>query len=395
MLTWVPLAPKSKLPYPRHALFLFNIAIVAFKFFTGIPAIPSIMAELKNDLFLRALLRKSVERTPIWIMRQAGRYLPEYRATRKRAGNFLTLCKTPELACEVTLQPVDRYPLDAAILFSDILTIPDALGLGLQFSEGEGPSFKSPITSITDVERIANISPIDELSYVTDAVGLIRKELNGRVPLIGFSGSPWTLATYMVEGKGSKEFHKVKGLMYQEPDTLNKLLAVLSAAVTDYLTAQIVAGAQAVMIFDTWGGVLSKEKYLKYSLAPMQTIVQKLKSNSAVAQAPIVLFTKGGGNWLNEMAATGCDALGLDWTTEMDYARAKVGAQVALQGNLDPCVLYGNDDVIREEVKKVLEKFGKGNGHVLNLGHGIQQYVDPDKVTVLVEAVREFSPAYH
>ena len=395
MLTWVPLAPKSNLPYPRHALFLFNIAIVALKLFTGITALLSIMADLKNDLFLRALLRKPVERTPMWIMRQAGRYLPEYRATRKRAGDFLTLCKTPELACEVTLQPIERYPLDAAILFSDILTIPDALGLGLQFSEGEGPSFKSPITSIADVERIANRASIDELSYVTDAVSLIRKELNGRVPLIGFSGSPWTLATYMVEGKGSKEFHKVKGLMYQEPDTLNKLLAVLSTAVADYLAAQIDAGAQAVMIFDTWGGVLSKGKYLKYSLAPMHQIVQKLKSNSAIAHVPIVLFTKGGGNWLNEMAATGCDALGIDWTTEMDHARAQVGAQVALQGNLDPCVLYGNDDVIREEVKKLLDKFGKGSGHVLNLGHGIQQYVDPDKVTVLVEAVREFSPAYH
>ena len=317
------------------------------------------MADLKNDLFLRALLRKPVERTPMWIMRQAGRYLPEYRATRKRAGNFLTLCKTPELACEVTLQPIDRYPLDAAILFSDILTIPDALGLGLQFSEGEGPSFKSPITSIADVERITNLAPIDELSYVTDAVSLIRKELNGRVPLIGFSGSPWTLATYMVEGKGSKEFHKVKGLMYQEPDTLNKLLTVLSVSVADYLAAQINAGAQAVMIFDTWGGVLCKEKYLKYSLAPMQEIVQKLKSSSAAADVPIVLFTKGGGYWLNEMAASGCDALGLDWTTDIDSARAQVGEKVALQGNLDPCVLYGSENVIREEVKKVLDKFGQ------------------------------------
>lgn len=354
------------------------------------------MPALKNDLFIRALLRKEVERTPMWIMRQAGRYLPEYRATRKRAGNFLTLCKTPELACEVTMQPLDRYGLDAAILFSDILTIPDALGLGLQFSEGEGPSFKSPITSIADVNRIANISsPINELSYVTDAVSLIRKELDGRVPLIGFSGSPWTLATYMVEGKGSKEFHKVKGMLYQEPETLEKLLDVLSKSVTEYLTAQIDAGAQAVMIFDTWGGVLSKECYLKYSLSPMQKIVQQLKSNPSTKDVPVVLFTKGGGNWLNEMAATGCNALGLDWTTEIDHARAQVGDKVALQGNLDPCVLYGSDYVIREEVKKVLSKYGKGAGHVLNLGHGIQQYVNPDKVTVLVEAVKEFSPAYH
>ncbi len=353
------------------------------------------MSNLKNDLFLRALLRKPVERTPMWIMRQAGRYLPEYRATRKRAGDFLTLCKTPELACEVTMQPLDRFALDAAILFSDILTIPDALGLGLQFSEGEGPSFRSPICNMADVERIANQSAVNELAYVTDAVSLIRKELNERVPLIGFSGSPWTLATYMVEGKGSKEFHKVKGMLYQEPETLEKLLEILSDSVTEYLAAQIQAGAQAVMIFDTWGGVLSKEMYLKYSLAPMQKIVQNLKSKAFAKNIPIVLFTKGGGNWLNEMAATGCDALGLDWTTEIDHARKQVGEKVALQGNLDPCVLYGTDNVIRDEVKKVLQKFGKGTGHVLNLGHGIQQYVDPDKVAVLVEAVKEISPAYH
>lgn len=353
------------------------------------------MSALKNDLFIRALFRKDVERTPMWIMRQAGRYLPEYRATRKRAGDFLTLCKTPELACEVTMQPLDRYGLDAAILFSDILTIPDALGLGLQFSEGEGPSFKSPITNMADVNRIANTAPMNELAYVTDAVSLIRKELDGRVPLIGFSGSPWTLATYMVEGKGSKEFHKIKGMLYQEPHTLEKLLDILSTSVTAYLTSQIEAGAQAVMIFDTWGGVLSKDCYLKYSLSPMQKIVQELKNIPLAKNVPIVLFTKGGGNWLNEMAATGCDALGLDWSTEIDWARTQVGAKVALQGNLDPCVLYGSDEVIREEVKKLLNKYGKGNGHVLNLGHGIQQYVDPDKVTVLVEAVKEFSPAYH
>ena len=353
------------------------------------------MSALKNDLFIRALLRKEVERTPMWIMRQAGRYLPEYRATRKRAGDFLALCKTPELACEVTMQPLDRYGLDAAILFSDILTIPDALGLGLQFSEGEGPSFKSPITSMADVDRISNSAPVNELAYVMDAVSLIHKELNGRVPLIGFSGSPWTLATYMVEGKGSKEFHKVKGMLYQEPHTLEKLLNIISSSVTAYLAAQIDAGAQVVMIFDTWGGVLSKECYLKYSLSPMQKIVKELKNLPSTKNVPIVLFTKGGGNWLNEMAATGCEALGLDWTTEIDHARTQVGDKVALQGNLDPCVLYGSDDVIREEVKKVLGKYGKGSGHVFNLGHGIQQYVNPDKVTVLVEAVKEFSPAYH
>ncbi len=353
------------------------------------------MSALKNDLFLRALFRKPVERTPLWIMRQAGRYLAEYRATRKRAGNFLTLCKTPELACEVTLQPIDRYNLDAAILFSDILTIPDAMGLGLYFTEGEGPKFSNPITCIDDVNRITKLEPISDLEYVFDAVSLTRKELNGRVPLIGFSGSPWTLATYMIEGQTSREFRKIKAMLYKEPLLLEQLLEVLSTTVSDYLSAQINAGAQAVMIFDTWGGVLSKEAYLKFSLSPMQRIVERLIQTMPASEVPIILFTKGGGNWLTEIANTGCHAIGLDWTTEIDHARALVGDKVALQGNLDPTVLYGSDEVIRSEVKKVLRKFGKGNGHVFNLGHGIQQYVNPDKVTVLVEAVKEFSPAYH
>lgn len=353
------------------------------------------MQDLQNDLFLRALLRQPVERTPLWIMRQAGRYLPEYRATRKRAGNFLNLCKSPELACEVTLQPIDRYDLDAAILFSDILTIPDALGLGLQFSEGEGPSFANPISSIDDVDRIAKLNPISDLEYVFDAVRLIRSELNGRVPLIGFSGSPWTLATYMVEGHTSREFRKIKTLLYKEPETLLRLLNVLSKSVSDYLSAQISAGAQAVMIFDTWGGVLSRESYFKFSLSPMRIIVENLLQEYPENQVPIILFTKGGGNWLPEIAATGCHAIGLDWTADMDKARSLVGDKVALQGNLDPTVLYASNEVIRDEAKKVLDKFGKGSGHIFNLGHGIQQYVDPDKVTVLVNAVRELSLAYH
>lgn len=353
------------------------------------------MQDLQNDLFLRALLRQPVERTPLWIMRQAGRYLPEYRATRKRAGNFLNLCKSPELACEVTLQPIDRYDLDAAILFSDILTIPDALGLGLQFSEGEGPSFANPISNIDDVDRIANLNPISNLEYVFDAVRLIRSELNGRVPLIGFSGSPWTLATYMVEGHTSREFRKIKTLLYKEPKTLLRLLNVLSKSVSDYLSAQISAGAQAVMIFDTWGGVLSRESYFKFSLSSMRIIVENLLQEYPENQVPIILFTKGGGNWLPEIAATRCHAIGLDWTADMDTARSLVGDKVALQGNLDPTVLYASNEVIRDEAKKVLDKFGKGSGHIFNLGHGIQQYVDPDKVTVLVNAVRELSPAYH
>ena len=353
------------------------------------------MQDLKNDLFLRALFKQPVERTPLWIMRQAGRYLPEYRATRKRAGNFLNLCKSPELACEVTLQPIDRYDLDAAILFSDILTIPDALGLGLQFSDGEGPSFTNPITCLEDVKRIENLDPISDLGYVFDAVQLIRSELNGRVPLIGFSGSPWTLATYMIEGHTSREFRKIKTLLYKEPETLLRLLNILSNSVTDYLFAQISAGAQAVMIFDTWGGVLSREAYLKYSLSPMHTIVDHLLQKISENLVPIILFTKGGGNWLPDIAATGCHAVGLDWTADIDQARSLVGDKVALQGNLDPTVLYASDDVIRNEAKKVLDKFGKGSGHIFNLGHGIQQFVDPEKVTVLINAVKELSPAYH
>ena len=353
------------------------------------------MPRLQNDVLIRALLKKPVPRTPLWIMRQAGRYLPEYRATRKRAGGFLTLCKTPELACEVTLQPIERFDLDAAILFSDILTIPDAMGLGLHFSEGVGPRFARPISSMKDVERIARPEPMEGLEYVYDAVRLTRRELNGRVPLIGFSGSPWTLATYMVEGQTSREFRKVKAMLYGQPAILERLLDILSTAAASYLSAQIAAGAQAVMVFDTWGGVLPRESYLKFSLEPMQRIVAQLLQIKTEHRVPIILFTKGVGNGLQDIAATGCHAVGIDWTMELDQARALVGAKVALQGNLDPAVLYASDQVIRNEVKKVLEKYGTGSGHVFNLGHGIQQYVDPEKVTVLVDAVKELSPAYH
>ena len=353
------------------------------------------MSELKNDRFLRALLREPVDRTPVWIMRQAGRYLPEYRATRKKAGSFLDLCTNPELACEVTLQPLDRFELDAAILFSDILTVPDAMGLGLYFAEGEGPRFRDPVSNKADVDRLGSPDPETDLRYVMDAVRLIRKELDGRVPLIGFAGSPWTLATYMVEGSGSKEFARIKGMMYEQPALLHELLTKVADAVTAYLNAQILAGAQAVQIFDTWGGVLTPETYRAFSLQYMARIVEGLQREQDGKKVPVILFTKNGGQWLEAIADTGCDALGLDWTTDLQMARQRVGDRVALQGNLDPCVLYASPERIRDEVQKVLASFGNGNGHVFNLGHGIHQAINPDHVKTLVDAVHELSQPYH
>lgn len=348
------------------------------------------MSELKNDRFLRALMKQPVDTTPIWIMRQAGRYLPEYRAVRAKAGGFMDLCENADLACEVTMQPLERYDLDAAILFSDILTIPDAMGLGLYFAEGEGPKFERPLKTMADIEKIAVPDPEDELRYVMNAVRTIRKELNGRVPLIGFSGSPWTLATYMVEGGTTKDFGKVKGMMFSNPQAMHLLLDKLAQSVTSYLNAQIAAGAQAVMVFDTWGGVLSDEKYQEFSLRYMQQIVSGLTREADGRKVPVTLFTKGGGRWLEKMADTGCDALGLDWTQDITQARQRVGDKVALQGNMDPSVLYASADVIKSEAKKVLDGFGKGTGHIFNLGHGIHQHIDPDKVTVLVDSVHEF-----
>lgn len=348
-------------------------------------------APLENDLYLRALAREPVERTPVWVMRQAGRYLPEYLRVRAQAGDFMTLCSTPELACEVTLQPIDRFGLDAAILFSDILTIPDAMGLGLTFAAGEGPRFERPIRRRADVDALPVPDPADKLSYVTDAVSLIRRELAGRVPLIGFSGSPWTLATYMVEGAGSKDFSKVKGMLFAEPATLHALLEKTADAVIAYLNAQVEAGAQSLMIFDTWGGALSPANYREFSLAYMQRIVDGLTREAEGRRVPVVLFTKNGGAWLDRMAETGCDGLGVDWTTDLATARALTGDRVALQGNLDPSVLYGSPESIRSEVKRVLESYGEGPGHVFNLGHGIHQHVDPDHLGVMVEAVREMS----
>ncbi len=353
------------------------------------------MGELKNDRFLRALLREPVDMTPVWMMRQAGRYLPEYRATRAKAGDFMSLCQNPELACEVTIQPLERFPLDAAILFSDILTIPDAMGLGLYFSEGEGPCFERPIQDEAAVQALGVPDPEDELGYVMDAVRTIRRELDGRVPLIGFSGSPWTLATYMVEGGTTKNFAKVKGMMFDRPDLMHALLGKLVESVTSYLNAQIAAGAQAVMIFDTWGGVLSPRDYEAFSLTYMEKIISGLTRENEGRKVPVIMFTKGGGQWLGRMAQSGCDALGVDWTTDLADARVQVKDRVALQGNLDPCILYSSPERIREEVGQVLNSYGHGPGHVFNLGHGIHPNVDPERSGVMIDAVHELSVPYH
>ncbi len=353
------------------------------------------MSTLKNDRLLRALLREPVDMTPVWMMRQAGRYLPEYRATREKAGDFLSLCQNPELACEVTIQPLDRFPLDAAILFSDILTIPDAMGLGLYFEEGEGPRFERPVQDKAAIDALPIPDPEEELRYVMDAVRTIRRELDGRVPLIGFSGSPWTLATYMVEGGSTKNFALSKGMMFDRPDLMHALLDKLAQSVTSYLNAQIAAGAQAVMIFDTWGGTLTPADYREFSLAYMQRIVEGLTREAEGRKVPVVLFTKGGGQWLEAMADTGCDALGLDWTTDIGEARQRVGDRVALQGNMDPSTLYASPEVIRKSVANILESYGHGNGHVFNLGHGIHPGIDPEHAAAMVEAVHELSRAYH
>ena len=353
------------------------------------------MTTLKNDRLLRALLRQPVDMTPVWIMRQAGRYLPEYRAVREKAGDFMTLCSTPELACEVTLQPLRRFKLDAAILFSDILTIPNAMGLELYFEDGEGPRFRKPVRTEADITRLGVPDPEGELRYVMDAVRLIRKELNGDVPLIGFAGSPWTLATYMVEGCGGTEFARVKKMMFDDPAAMHRLLDVLARSVTTYLNAQIAAGVQAVMVFDTWGGVLTPRDYKEFSLRYMQKIVQGLTREADGRKVPVILFTKNGGQWLEGMAETGCDALGIDWTTDLKDARARVGNKVALQGNMDPAILYATPERIRAEVGTILENYGPGSGLVFNLGHGIHQHIDPDKVTVLVESVHAQSKKYH
>lgn len=355
-------------------------------------------ANPKNDIFLRTLKRQPTERTPIWVMRQAGRYLPEYRATRQQAGGFMDLCKNPQLACEVTLQPIERFRLDAAILFSDILTIPDAMGLGLYFTTGEGPCFERTVSCEKDIANLHNFDPNIELKYVMDAVSTIRHALNGRVPLIGFSGSPWTLATYMIEGgAGSKKgFAKAQAMLYRRPDLLTKLIDKLTDAVIRYTSAQIEAGAQAIMIFDTWGGLLTPEAYVNFSQNAMATISQTLKQNHP--DIPVVLFTKGGVRHLDGFIDSGCNGIGLDWTVDLADVKAKVGNQLVLQGNLNPNVLLSTPEVIETEVQKVLASYGQvgeNQGHVFNLGHGITPEVPPEHMQALVEAVRKYSPQYH
>jgi uroporphyrinogen decarboxylase len=350
---------------------------------------------MKNDLLIRALLRQPVDRTPVWIMRQAGRYLPEYLKIRKQAGSFMALCTNPELACEVTLQPLRRFPLDAAILFSDILTIPDAMGLGLYFAEGEGPRFKRRIQSASDIKALPVPDPEQDLKYVMDAVSTIRTALDGSVPLIGFSGSPWTLATYMIEGGSSKTFSNSKALLYDEPRLAHQLLDKIADSVTLYLNAQIRRGAQAVQVFDTWGGVLAPELFRSFSLAYMEKIVDGLERTHDGAKVPVILFSKGCNGHLEALADTGCDALGVDWTITLDEARARVGDRVALQGNLDPSVLYAQPDVIRQQATDALASFGHGSGHVFNLGHGITPQVNPDHLGALLDAVHAESPAWH
>lgn len=350
---------------------------------------------VNHHRLIRALYREPVDRTPVWIMRQAGRYLPEYRALRKQAKDFLTLCKTPELACEVTLQPIARFPLDAAIIFSDILTIPDALQMGLYFSEGEGPHFVKPIATLKDIQQLPTIDPEIELKYVMDAIRITKKALNARVPLIGFAGSPWTIATYMIEGGTSKNFSKIKKLMYSEPLSLHQLLLHLTKTITQYLRAQIAAGADVIMLFDTWGGILSYDDYLLFSLPYMEQIIRNLQEHPDTQGIPTILFTKNSAPYLDAIVTTGCTAIGLDWTVALDKARRVTQDKVALQGNLDPSVLYGDKYCIEEQVQKILQQFGYGSGHIFNLGHGIHADTEPDQVAILLEAVHNFSAPYH
>jgi uroporphyrinogen decarboxylase len=353
------------------------------------------MKELKNDTFLRALLRQSTDYTPVWMMRQAGRYLPEYRESRKSAGSFLQLCKSPDFATEVTLQPLDRYPLlDASILFSDILTVPDAMGLGLYFEEGEGPKFKRTLRDEAEIRKLA-VPDMASLQYVFDAVSQIRKSINGRVPLIGFAGSPWTLATYMVEGKGGTDFLNIKKMAYARPELLHRILAITAEAVTQYLNAQIDAGAQAVMVFDSWGGALSHNAYREFSLQYLHKIMAGLKRENEGRIVPRIAFTKGGGLWLEAQAEIGADALGLDWTVDIGEARKRVGDKVALQGNLDPAILLSTPEAIEKEVASILQSFGTGHGHVFNLGHGITQWTPPENAAAMLDAVRRLSKPYH
>ena len=351
------------------------------------------MTSLKNDRLIRAIRKQAIDRTPIWIMRQAGRYLPEYRETRRQAGDFLTLCRTPELACEVTLQPLRRYDLDAAIIFSDILVIPDAMGLGLRMEESVGPVFENPITSGSDIRKLAPPDPEDDLGYVMDAVRTTVNSLDGSVPLIGFSGSPWTLAVYMIEGRSKTDFGKILNFAKTRMEDLHQLLEILTLSVAEYLTAKARAGVSALMIFDTWGGLLDTPQYLDLSLRYMQRIVEELSAQ--VPEIPTILFSKGGGKWLENIADTKCSAIGVDWTVDIGDARQRVGDRVALQGNLDPDSLRLSEDQIEQQVAGILESFGYGSGHIFNLGHGIKPDIDPEKVSVMINAVANYSKRYH
>jgi len=353
------------------------------------------MPALQNDTLIRALFRQPTAYTPVWLMRQAGRYLPEYNETRRRAGSFLALCKTPSLAAEVTLQPLARFPLDAAILFSDILTIPDAMGLGLYFAEGEGPRFERPLRDEASIAKLAAPDPSQSLRYVTDAIGEVRRTLAGKVPLIGFSGSPYSLACYMVEGQASDDWRNVKLMLYERPALLHRILETNTRAVAALLNAQIEAGVNVLMIFDTWGGSLSAASYREFSLEYIQRVLSQLRRNSGAARIPVIVFTKGGAPWLERIAATGCDCVGLDWTVDLGDARRRIGEHAALQGNIDPAVLLSSPEVIRREVQKALQSFGRGSGHVFNLGHGVPQLTPPENVAALVAAVRELSPKFH
>lgn len=354
------------------------------------------VSALKNDVFLRALLREPVPYTPIWLMRQAGRYLPEYRETRARAGSFMGLAQNPDYACEVTLQPLERYPLDAAILFSDILTVPHAMGLGLDFAEGEGPRFAHPVRTEDDVARLA-VPDMDKLRYVFDAVRVIRRELDGKAPLIGFAGSPWTIACYMVEGRGSDDYRLIKSMLYGRPDLLHRILEINAETTAQYLNAQIDAGAQAVMLFDSWGGVLADGLFQQFSLAYTRKVIAGLKRENEGRRVPVIAFTKGGGQWLEDIAACGCDAVGLDWTVDLAAARRRVADSVAFQGNLDPMVLFGGGPAIRAEARRVMDAFGPvgAGGHVFNLGHGISRFTPPEAVTELVDEVHTYSKKMH
>jgi uroporphyrinogen decarboxylase len=353
------------------------------------------MPPLQNDTLIRALLRQRTAYTPVWLMRQAGRYLPEYNATRRRAGSFLALCKTPALAAEVTLQPLERFPLDAAILFSDILTIPDAMGLGLYFAEGEGPRFERPLRDEASIAKLSVPDPGESLRYVIDAIAEVRRALAERVPLIGFSGSPYTLACYMVEGQASDDWHNVKLLLHQRPELLHRLLETNAGAVAALLNAQIEAGVNVAMIFDTWGGSLSAASYREFSLEYIQRVLAQLKRGAGAERVPVIVYTKGGAPWLERIAASGCDCVGLDWSIDLGDARRRIGANVALQGNLDPAVLLASPEVVRREVQKALESFGSGAGHVFNLGHGVPQLARPENVAALVAAVHDLSPKFH